>query len=76
MPRVNSHIVGLLLCGVSVFAAIYAVLGSARGDLGGEGQFQLSFAAGSLDSAGRFMCGTEIRVLTTHGGKLYAGNGY
>jgi len=51
---------------------VIAVSGSARG----EGDFQLSFAAGSSDSAGRFMGGTEIRVLAAHGGKLYAGNGY
>src|SRR5215831_3404252 len=49
-----------------------ALSASARG----EGDFQLSFAGGSLDSAGRFMGGTEIRVLAAHGGKLYAGNGY
>ena len=53
-------------------AIVIAVSGSARG----EGDFQLSFAAGSSDSAGRFMGGTEIRVLVAHGGKLYAGNGY
>lgn len=33
-------------------------------------------AAGARDDAGRFVGGTELRVLTTHGGKLYAGNGY
>ena len=32
--------------------------------------------AGSRDDAGRFMGGTEMRVLAAHGGKLYAGNGY
>ena len=42
----------------------------------GEGEFELSFAAGSRDSAGHFMGGTEVRFLTGHGGKLYAGNGY
>jgi len=76
MPRVNSHIEALFLCGISILAAVYTVLDSARGDLGGKGQFQLSFVPGSLDSSGRFMGGTELRVLTTHGGKLYAGNGY
>src|ERR1700736_6764539 len=39
-------------------------------------EFQLSFAAGSRDSAGHFIGGTEVRVLTGHDGKLYAGNGY
>jgi len=42
----------------------------------GEGDFQRSFAAGSLDAGGNFMGGTEVRLLTGHGGKLYAGNGY
>src|SRR5260370_27357854 len=52
--------------------ACAAASGSARG----EGDFQLSFAAGSTDGAGRFMRGSELRVLAVHGGKLYAGNGY
>ena len=38
--------------------------------------FQTSFVAGSRDKVGRFVGGTEMRVLTSHGGKLYAGNGY
>lgn len=38
--------------------------------------FPISFAAGSRDDAGRFMGGTEMRVLAAHQGKLYAGNGY
>jgi len=38
--------------------------------------FQISFAAGSRDPAGHFAGGTEMRLLTTHGGKLYAGNGF
>ena len=38
--------------------------------------FQVSFQAGVRDAAGRFAGGTEMRLLTTHGGKLYAGNGY
>jgi hypothetical protein len=38
--------------------------------------FQVSFAAGSSDQAGRFAGGTEMRLLTSHGGRLYAGNGY
>jgi hypothetical protein len=76
MPHINSLLVGLLLGGISILAAISTVLDTARGDPSGEGQFQLSFVPGSLDSAGRFMGGTEIRILTTHGGKLYAGNGY
>jgi hypothetical protein len=38
--------------------------------------FAVSFQAGSRDEAGRFMGGTEMRVLAGHAGKLYAGNGY
>ncbi len=38
--------------------------------------FVPSFIAGSQDAAGRFMGGTEMRVLTAHAGRLYAGNGY
>jgi hypothetical protein len=38
--------------------------------------FEVSFMPGSRDDAGRFMGGTEMRVLAAHGGKLYAGNGY
>jgi hypothetical protein len=52
-------------------AAITAGASSGRAD-----DFQISFAAGSRDEAGLFAGGTEIRVLTPHGGRLYAGNGY
>jgi hypothetical protein len=38
--------------------------------------FEVSFSAGLRDDAGRFMGGTEMRVLAAHGGRLYAGNGY
>jgi len=41
-----------------------------------QGGFEASFVPGSRDDAGRFMGGTEMPVLTTHAGKLYAGNGY
>jgi len=37
---------------------------------------EVSFVAGARDDAGRFMGGTEMRVLAAHAGKLYAGNGY
>jgi hypothetical protein len=65
--RLKYWLVAILLGG-----ACAAASGSARG----EGGFQLSFAAGSPDGAGRFMGGTELRVLAVHAGKLYAGNGY
>jgi hypothetical protein len=38
--------------------------------------FAVSFMPGSRDDAGRFMGGTEMRVLAAHAGRLYAGNGY
>src|SRR5262249_35104117 len=38
--------------------------------------FAVSFEAGSRDDTGRFMGGTEMRVLAGHAGKLYAGDGY
>jgi hypothetical protein len=38
--------------------------------------FEVSFQPGSRDGSGRFMGGTEMRVLAAHAGKLYAGNGY
>jgi hypothetical protein len=60
------------LLAILLGAACSAAPGSARG----EGDFQLSLAAASPDGAGRFMGGTELRVLAVHGGKLYAGNGY
>jgi hypothetical protein len=41
-----------------------------------ETGFQISYVAGGRDAAGRFMGGTEMRVLVAHQGKLFAGNGY
>lgn len=41
-----------------------------------QGLFAVSFMPGSRDDAGRFMGGTEMRVLAAHAGRLYAGNGY
>jgi hypothetical protein len=38
--------------------------------------FEVSYAAGTTDGAGRFMGGTEIRNLVAHDGKLFAANGY
>jgi hypothetical protein len=38
--------------------------------------FEVSYTAGERDGAGAFMGGTELRNLTGHGGRLYAGNGY
>jgi hypothetical protein len=38
--------------------------------------FEISYAAGGRDDAGRFMGGTEMRLFVTHAGRIYAGNGY
>ena len=38
--------------------------------------YAVSFEPGTRDDAGRFMGGTEMRVLAAHAGRLYAGNGY
>lgn len=38
--------------------------------------FEVSYTAGERDAAGQFMGGTEMRNLSAHGGRLYAGNGY
>jgi hypothetical protein len=38
--------------------------------------FQISYAAGFRDAAGRFAGGTEMRLLVAHAGRLYGGNGY
>ncbi|MGA2792927.1 MAG: hypothetical protein ABSE69_05250 [Roseiarcus sp.] len=43
---------------------------------GPPGEFEVSFTPGSRDSSGRFMGGTEMRILAAHAGRLYAGNGY
>ena len=67
MRRLKYRLVAILLGGACA---------AASGSASAEGDFQLSFAAGSTDGAGRFMGGTELRVLAVHGGKLYAGNGY
>jgi hypothetical protein len=62
----NTWILRLLVGSISVLAAVSAVPGAANA----QGQFQLSFAAGLLDRAGRFMGGTEVRILTAYAGKL------
>lgn len=49
-----------------------ALLATAAADQG----FEVSYTAGERDAAGQFMGGTEMRNLSAHGGRLYAGNGY
>ena len=62
-------------------AHVVVIVCCAAGSLSGrdarsQDAFQTSYLAGSRDRAGRFMGGTEIRVLAAHEGRLYAGNGY
>ena len=72
MRRLGYHLLTLIVGGTCAAVSACATPLSTRG----EGEFRLSFAAGSRDSAGNFLGGTEVRLLTGHGGKLYAGNGY
>src|SRR6266702_6411009 len=65
--RSGRLLLGLALAG----AATAAVAAGSRAD-----DFQVSYAAGSPDEAGRFAGGTEMRLLVAHAGRLYAGNGY
>jgi hypothetical protein len=60
---------------LTILAVACAVL-VAGTTLGRADDFQVSYTAGSRDEAGRFAGGTEMRLLTTHEGRLYAGNGY
>ena len=61
----------LLMVLAAACAVLVAGTTRARAD-----DFQVSYTAGSRDEAGRFAGGTEMRLLTTHEGRLYAGNGY
>src|SRR5438445_11089152 len=63
------HPIGRMLLGLTLASAAFAA-GSRADD------FQVSYAAGSRDEAGRFAGGTEMRLLVPHAGRLYAGNGY
>jgi len=63
------HPIGRMLVGLALASAAFAA-GSRADD------FQVSYAAGSRDEAGRFAGGSEMRLLVAHGGRLYAGNGY
>ena len=57
--------------------ALLVLLGAwVLGEPAAAEDFQLSYVAGGRDAAGRFMGGTEMRLLVAHGGRLYAGNGY
>ena len=72
MRGLDTRLTILVFAGTCAALSAGAIPRSARG----ESEFQVSFAAGSLDSAGHFIGGTEVRFLIGHDGKLYAGNGY
>jgi hypothetical protein len=63
--------VGAVLAMVTCIAA-----GKLSSAAASDGEYRMSFLAGGHDDAGRHMGGTELRVLATHGGRLFAGNGY
>jgi hypothetical protein len=60
----------------SVLLAPCLLLGETAPTPAASQQFQSVFTAGQRDDAGRFIGGTEMRVLARHAGKLFAGNGY
>jgi hypothetical protein len=62
----KSHLITAVVIGASLSAGAL----SAPAD-----EFKMSYAAGSRDGVG-FHGGTEMRVLTPHAGRLFAGNGY
>lgn len=57
------------------FLVLAVVLG-AFASPANAGEFQVSYSAGALDQAKQFVGGTEMRLLTAHEGRIYAGNGY
>ena len=62
---------GIVVCLACCVARLLAAA-----DTGTGSAFQLSFVPGSRDAGGHFMGGSELRILTAHAGKLFAGNGY
>src|SRR5438874_11490285 len=62
--------------GLWLLLAVAGAAGAASAVSAGADDFQVSYTAGSRDGAGHFMGGTELRLLTAHDGRLYAGNGY
>jgi hypothetical protein len=59
----------------SLVASTPATVSASASSGSGTG-FQISYVAGGRDTAGRFMGGTEMRMLAAHLDKLFAGNGY
>lgn len=60
-----------LLTALTLAAALTVGAALARAD-----EFQISYLAGSRDERGLLLGGTEMRALTAHAGRLFAGNGY
>ncbi len=75
MLRLSFTALALTGCAAALVSASHSqeVVNAAAGL---RGEFEVSFTPGSQDAAGRFMGGTEMRILAAHAGKLYAGNGY
>src|SRR5258707_1716587 len=67
LPAAERVLVGLMFA----WAVVTSFAGRTAAD-----DFRASYIAGSRDEAGRFAGGTEMRFLVSHGGRLYAGNGY
>jgi hypothetical protein len=61
------------MCRGRALAALAAFVVAAAAPPLRADDFQISYAAGSRDAAGRMMGGTEMRVLAAHGGRLFAG---
>ena len=66
----------VVLAGAGLVSACASQESATVADVAPSDAFTVSFSPGSRDEAGRFMGGTEMRALTAHGGRLYAGNGY
>jgi hypothetical protein len=66
----------IMLGSAATVITVCQALEPARVAAAQQGGFELSFLPGSRDDSGRFMGGTEMRVLAAHAGRLYAGNGY
>jgi hypothetical protein len=66
----------ILLANLAAAVLVCLPQQSAKAAAVSQSGFEVSFTPGSRDDSGRFMGGTEMRVLAAHAGKLYAGNGY
>jgi hypothetical protein len=76
MVRLRAWVQGLLVAGITAVMAACAEGGRTDRGTPSEGAFRISFVAGSRNGSGRFMGGTELRILADHDGRLFAGNGY